>query len=154
MMLMKRRDFLKLGAAAGSMATLYGCAAGGNKASGHVVVVGGGYGGTTLAKYLRMWSEGGVQVTLIERNPTFISCPMSNLVIGGFKTIEDITVSYDNLKNRWQVRVIQDEVVAVDAAKRSISLARDGSMTYDRLVLSPGVDFMFDQIPGLNNAAA
>ena len=154
MMLMKRRDFLKLGAAAGSMAALHGCAAGGNKASGHVVVVGGGYGGATLAKYLRMWSEGGVQVTLIERNPAFVSCPMSNLVIGGFKALEDITVSYDNLKNKWQVRVIQDEVVAVDAAKRSISLARGGSMTYDRLVLSPGVDFMFDQIPGLNDAAA
>jgi sulfide dehydrogenase [flavocytochrome c] flavoprotein chain len=154
MMLMKRRDFLKLGAAAGSMAALHGCAAGGNKASGHVVVVGGGYGGATLAKYLRMWSEGGVQVTLIERNPAFVSCPMSNLVIGGFKTIEDITVSYDNLKNKWQIRVIQDEVVAVDAAKRSISLARGGNMTYDRLVLSPGVDFMFDQIPGLNDAAA
>ncbi len=72
MMLMKRRDFLKLGAAAGSMAALHGCAAGGNKASGHVVVVGGGYGGATLAKYLRMWSEGGVQVTLIERNPAFV----------------------------------------------------------------------------------
>jgi len=117
-------------------------------------VVGGGYGGATLAKYLRMWSEGGVQVTLIERNPAFVSCPMSNLVIGGFKALEDITVSYDNLKSKWQVRVIQDEVVAVDAAKRSISLARGGSMTYDRLVLSPGVDFMFDQIPGLNDAAA
>ena len=154
MMLMKRRDFLKLGAAAGSMAALYGCAAGGNKASGHVVVVGGGYGGATLAKYLRLWSAGGVQVTLIERNPAFVSCPMSNLVIGGFKTLEYITVSYDNLKTKWQVRVIQDEVVAVDAAKRSISLAKGGSMTYDRLVLSPGVDFMFDQLPGLNNAAA
>jgi sulfide dehydrogenase [flavocytochrome c] flavoprotein subunit len=69
MMLMKRRDFLKVGAAAGAMASLYGCA-GGGKASGHVVVVGGGYGGATIAKYLRMWSEGGVQVTLIERNPT------------------------------------------------------------------------------------
>jgi len=153
MMLMKRRDFLKAGAAAGAMASLYGCA-GGGKASGHVVVVGGGYGGATIAKYLRMWSEGGVQVTLIERNPTFISCPISNLVIGGTKTMEDITVSYDGLKNKWGVRVIQDEVVAVDAAKRSISLKAGGAMTYDRLVLSPGVDFMWDQIPGLNNADA
>ena len=153
MMLMKRRDFLKAGAAASAMAPLYGCA-GGGKASGHVVVVGGGYGGATIAKYLRMWSEGGVQVTLIERNPTFISCPISNLVIGGTKTMEDITVSYDGLKNKWGVRVIQDDVVAVDAAKRSISLAKGGAMTYDRLVLSPGVDFMWDQIPGLNNAAA
>ncbi len=153
MMLMKRRDFLKVGAAAGAMASLYGCA-GGGKASGHVVVVGGGYGGATVAKYLRMWSEGGVQVTLIERNPTFISCPISNLVIGGTKTMEDITVSYDGLKNKWGVRVVQDDVIAVDSAKKTISLKAGGSMSYDRLVLSPGVDFMFDQIPGLNNADA
>ena len=153
MMLMKRRDFLKVGAVAGAMASIYGCA-GGGKASGHVVVVGGGYGGATIAKYLRMWSEGGVQVTLIERNPTFISCPISNLVIGGQKTMEDITISYDGLKNKWGVRVIQDDVVAVNTEKRSISLAKGGSMNYDRLVLSPGVDFMFDQIPGLNNADA
>ena len=150
---MIRRDFLKAGTAAGALASLYGCA-GGSKASGHVVVVGGGFGGATMAKHLRMWSEGSVQVTLIERNPTFISCPISNLVIGGTKTMEDITVSYDGLKNRWGVRLIQDDVVAVDTAKRSISLAKGGSMTYDRLVLSPGVDFMFDLVPGLNNAAA
>jgi len=153
MMLMKRRDFLKVGAAAGAMATLYGCA-GGGKASGHVVVVGGGYGGATIAKYLRMWSEGGVQVTLIERNPTFISCPISNLVIGGLKTMEDITVSYDGLRSKWGVRIVQDEVSAVNPEKRSISLKSGGTMSYDRLVLSPGVDFMFDQIPNLNNADA
>jgi sulfite dehydrogenase len=153
MMLMKRRDFLKVGAAAGAMASLYGCA-GGGKPSGHVVVVGGGYGGATMAKYLRMWSEGSVQVTLIERNPTFISCPISNLVIGGTKTMEDITVSYDGLKNKWGVRVVQDDVVAVDAAKKTVSLKAGGSMSYDRLVLSPGVDFMFDQIPALTSADA
>jgi len=154
MMPMKRRDFLKAGAAAGAMASLYGCAGGGGKASGHVVVVGGGYGGATVAKYLRMWSEGGVQVTLIERNPAFISCPISNLVIGGTKTMEDITVSYDGLKNKWGVRLIQDEVVAVDAGKRTISLKAGGAMAYDRLVLSPGVDFLWDQVPGLNNPEA
>ena len=153
MILMKRRDFLKVGAAAGAMASLYGCA-GGGKASGHVVVVGGGYGGATVAKYLRMWSEGSVQVTLIERNPTFISCPISNLVIGGQKTMEDITVSYDGLKNKWGVRVVQDNVLEIDAAKKTIALKAGGAMSYDRLVLSPGVDFMFDQIPGLNNADA
>lgn len=154
MMPMKRRDFLKAGAAAGAMASLYGCAGGGGKASGHVVVVGGGYGGATVAKYLRMWSEGGVQVTLIERNPAFISCPISNLVIGGTKTMADITVSYDGLKNKWGVRLIRDEVVAVDAGKRTISLKAGGAMTYDRLVLSPGVDFLWDQVPGLNNPEA
>ena len=153
MMLMKRRDFLKVGAAAGAVASLYGCAAG-NKAGGHVVVVGGGFGGATVAKYLRMWSEGSVQVTLIERNPSFVSCPISNLVIGGSKTMEDITVSYDNLKSKWGVRVIQDDVVSVDGAKRSVKLAKGGDLSYDRLVLSPGIEFMFEQIPGLNNAAA
>ena len=75
------------------------------------------------------------QVTLIERNPTFISCPISNLVIGGTKTMENITVSYDGLKNKWGVRVIQDDVVAVDAAKKTVSLKAGGTMTYDRLVL-------------------
>jgi sulfite dehydrogenase len=153
MMLMKRRDFLKVGAAAGAMASLYGCA-GGGKPSGHVVVVGGGYGGATTAKYLRMWSEGSVQVTLIERNPTFISCPISNLVIGGTQKMEDITVSYDGLKNKWGVRVIQDDVVAVDPAKKTVSLKAGGSMAYDRLVLSPGIDFMFNDIPALTSADA
>ncbi|MBF1164589.1 MAG: FAD-dependent oxidoreductase [Dechloromonas agitata] len=152
-MLMKRRDFLKAGAAAGAMASLYGCA-GGGKASGHVVVVGGGYGGATVAKYLRMWSEGGVQVTLIERNPTFISCPISNLVIGGTKAMEDITISYEGLRSKWGVRVIQDDVVAVDAAKKTVSLKGGSALSYDRLVLSPGVDFMWDEIPGLKSAEA
>ncbi len=153
MMLMKRRDFLKVGAAAGAMASMYGCA-GGGKASGHVVVVGGGYGGATIAKYLRMWSEGGVQVTLIERNPTFISCPISNLVIHGSKSMEDITVSYDGLKNKWGVRIIQDEVAGVDATKKTVSLKSGGNVSYDRLVLSPGVDFMWNEIPALANADA
>ena len=153
MMLMKRRDFLKAGAAAGAMASLCGCA-GGGKASGHVVVVGGGYGGATVAKYLRMWSEGGVQVTLIERNPTFISCPISNLVIGGQKTMEDITISYEGLRSKWGVRVIQDDVVAVDAAKKTVSLKGGSALSYDRLVLSPGVDFMWDEIPALKSAEA
>ena len=153
MMLMKRRDFLKAGAAAGAMASLYGCA-GGGQPRGHVVVVGGGYGGATTAKYLRMWSEGSVQVTLIERNPTFISCPISNLVIGGTQKMEDITISYDGLKNKWGVRVIQDDVVAVDPAKKAVSLKAGGSMAYDRLVLSPGIDFMWNEIPALASADA
>ena len=153
MMLMKRRDFLKAGAAAGALAALYGCA-GMGKASGHVVVVGGGYGGATAAKYLRMWSQGGVQVTLVERNPTFVSCPMSNLVVGGTRSMEEITVSYDGLKNTWGVRIIQDDVLAVDPAKRSLRLAKGGELSYDRLVLSPGIEFMWDEIPGLDSTAA
>ncbi len=153
MMLMKRRDFLKAGAAATALASLYGCA-GGTRASGHVVVVGGGFGGATAAKYLRLWSEGGIQVTLVERHAEFVSCPISNLVIGGVKTLADITVPYDNLRNRWGIRVIQDEATGIDAGKRTVKLAKGGELSYDRLVLSPGVDFLWDQIPGLAKADA
>ena len=150
---MQRRNFLKAGAAAAALAALYGCTAG-TKSSGHVVIVGGGYGGATAAKYLRMWSGGGVQVTLVERNPQFTSCPISNLVIGGMKTMADITHDYDTLRGKWGVRVIQDEVLGVDSGKRSVRLAKGGELSYDRLVLSPGVDFLWDQVPGLNSADA
>ncbi|MGE5490460.1 MAG: FCSD flavin-binding domain-containing protein [Actinomycetota bacterium] len=151
MALLKRRDFLKAGTAAAALASLYGCA-GGAKSSGHVVVVGGGFGGATVAKYLRMWSEGAVQVTLIERNPQFISCPVSNLVIGGTRQLSDITIGYGNLRDKWGVRVIQDDASAIDPERRTVRLASGGQLSYDRLILSPGIDFQFDQIPGLNSA--
>ena len=147
-----RRDFLKSAGMLGAGSTLLGLAdcTGMARASGvHVVVVGGGYGGATVAKYLRMWSEGRVSVTLIERNTEFISCPMSNLVIGGLKNMADITISYDNLRSRWGVKVITDEVLALDASKRTVSTARNGVIAYDRVVLSPGIDFMSERIGGL-----
>lgn len=149
-----RRDFLKTAgvAAAGSttLAGLSACATVGGKSRGHVVIVGGGYGGATTAKYLRMWSKGAVDVTLIERNPTFISCPISNLVIGGIKQMEDITVSYDNLMSKWGVKLITDEVTAVDSAKRTVTTAKHGTVGYDRLVLSPGIDFIPNAVAGLD----
>ena len=151
-----RREFLKGAALAGGVVALpglSGCAMG-SKARGHVVVVGGGFGGATVAKYLRMWSQMGVDVTLVERNPQFISCPISNLVIGGDKQMADITMSYDGLRNTWGVKVLQDTVTAVDAAARKVTLASGGVLSYDRLVLSPGIEFMYDQVPGLETEAA
>lgn len=151
-----RREFLKGAALAGgsvALPGLSGCTIG-SKARGHVVVVGGGFGGATVAKYLRMWSQQGVDVTLVERNPQFISCPISNLVISGDKQMSDITLSYDGLRNTWGVKVLQDTVTAVDAAARKVTLASGGVLSYDRLVLSPGVEFMYDQVPGLESEAA
>ncbi len=151
-----RREFLKGAALAGGVVALpglSGCAMG-SKARGHVVVVGGGFGGATVAKYLRMWSQMGVDVTLVERNPQFISCPISNLVIGGDKQMADITMSYDGLRNTWGVKVLQDTVTAVDAAARKVTLASGGVLSYDRFVLSPGIEFMYDQVPGLETEAA
>lgn len=148
-----RRTFLKAGVGTAVLAGLQGCT-NGSKASGHVVVVGGGYGGATVARYLRMWSAGQVQVTLIERDPKFISCPISNLVIGGSKTMADITLGYDNLRTRWGISVIHDEVVSVDDASRTVKLSGGDVLSFDRLVLSPGVDFMWDRIPGLKSPEA
>ncbi len=114
---------------------------------GRVVVVGGGFGGATCAHYLKMWG-GNIDVTLVERNPAFISCPLSNLVVGGFRAMSDITRGYDSLKATG-VKVMQDEVVAIDPVKKSVRLKSGSSLAYDRLVVSPGVDFMYEQVGGL-----
>lgn len=149
--MLNRREFLKTAGALTAGTAAFGSAFASTpaKAGGHVVIVGGGYGGATAAKYLRMWSNGSVKVTLVERNAQFISCPISNLVIGGMKQLEDITVSYDNLRKRWGVDVITDEVVGLDPAKREIRLGGGKTLSYDRAVVSPGVDFMPERIEGL-----
>jgi NADPH-dependent 2,4-dienoyl-CoA reductase/sulfur reductase-like enzyme len=156
-MSVQRREFLKaLGGAsalAASMASFPGCTTM-TPSSGKVVIVGGGYGGATAARYIRMWSDGRVDVTLVEPNPDFISCPLSNLVLGGSKTLADLTVSYDNLARRHGVRFVRDTATAIDADKRVVKLARGADLPYDRLILSPGVDFLWDKIPSLDNAAA
>lgn len=150
----QRRDFLKAIGAASAIAALPGCTtlAGGPRAK--VVVIGGGFGGATVAKYLRMWSDGRIEVTLVEPNPEFISCPLSNLVIGGSKQIADVTVSYDQLARRRGVTIIRDTAIGIDAAKRTVKLAGGQELPYDRLVLSPAVDFMWDKVPSLVSADA
>ena len=122
--------------------SLAGCATRPGSASGpsigRVVVVGGGFGGATAARYLRLWG-GNVDVTLVERNPQFISCPMSNLVVGGYKQMADITRGYDSLK-ALGVKVVQGEVTAIDAAAKKVRLASGAELAYDRLIVSPGID--------------
>jgi sulfide dehydrogenase [flavocytochrome c] flavoprotein chain len=119
---------------------------------GRVVVVGGGFGGATAARYLRMWG-GNVDVTLVERNANFISCPISNLVLGGYKQMADITRSYDGLK-AMGVKLVQGDVTAIDATAKKVRLAGGAELAYDRLVVSPGIDFINDQIAGLASPAA
>ncbi|HPP83941.1 MAG TPA: FAD/NAD(P)-binding oxidoreductase, partial [Rubrivivax sp.] len=157
-----RRRLLAGGSALGGLAalSLAGCAGGPSGTSGasgtssasigRVVVIGGGFGGATAARYLRLWG-GNVDVTLIERNPDFVSCPISNLVIGGFKTIGDVTRSYDGLRAAG-VQIVQGDVVAIDAGARKVRLAGGTEYGYDRLVLSPGIDFMWEQVGGLQAA--
>ena len=149
---LSRRKLLALAAVGTTLSALAGCAStGGSKTIGRVVVVGAGFGGATAAKYIRLWSQGAIAVTVVESNREFISCPMSNLVIGGSKTMKDITLSYAGL-DKHGVRMVYDTVTAVDADKREVRLASGGTLPYDRLVLSPGVDFMYEGIAGMNAA--
>jgi NADPH-dependent 2,4-dienoyl-CoA reductase/sulfur reductase-like enzyme len=122
-------------------------------ASPKIVVIGGGYGGATAARYAALWGGDGVDVTLVERDAAFVSCPLSNLVLAGSKSIADVTVAYSSLAKRG-VRVIQDTAVSVDAQRRRVVLARGPELAYDRLILSPGIDFFFDRVNGLSTADA
>jgi sulfide dehydrogenase [flavocytochrome c] flavoprotein subunit len=119
---------------------------------GRVLVVGGGYGGATAARYLRKWGGEGLDVTLVEREPVFISCPLSNLVLGGSRRIEDLTLSYEGLKKAG-VKVLQDEVTAIDPVTHKASFGRSQAERYDRIVLSPGVDLNFGAVQGLDTEA-
>jgi sulfide dehydrogenase [flavocytochrome c] flavoprotein subunit len=151
---MQRRHFLQTGSALGAMGLISGCASVNTGKGPKVVVIGAGYAGATAAKYIRMWSDYGIQVTLVEPNPTFISCPISNLVIGGSKTLADITTPYDNLVKRHGVQLVQDRVLSIDADKRVVQLASGSSLPYDRLIVSPGVDFMWETLPGMAREGA
>ena len=142
-----RRRLLTAGAAWGGLA-LAGCASTPSGPSlGRVVVIGGGFGGSTAARYLRMWG-GNVDVTLVERNPLFVSCPISNLVVGGFRQMTDITRGYEGL-SAMGVKVVQGDVTAIDAAAKKVRLASGAELGYDRLIVSPGIDFMNEQVGGL-----
>ena len=150
-----RRDFAKSVGALSlvSAAGITGCASIGGVAKPKVVVVGGGYGGATAAKYIAMWSEGKIDVTLVERDAQFVSCPLSNLVLGGSKSIGDISVAYGGLA-KYGVKHVKGEATGFDATKKTLSLADGTTLAYDRLILSPGIDFMLESLPGLASAEA
>jgi len=144
-----RRQFLKqlaAGAAAGVSVPALASAP-------RVVVVGGGFGGATAAKYIRMWAPD-IQVTMVERNREFISCPLSNRVLSGQVELVDLTRGYGTLSSKYSVEVIYDEAAGIDPDKRELALASGDVLPYDRLILSPGLDLLFDDIPGLREPQA
>lgn len=145
-----RRQFLQLAGASGL--TLLGGQAAFAKASGHVVVIGGGFGGATAAKYLRKLAPG-TQVTLIEPSKSYITCPGSNWVIGGMRKMGDITQSYNGLK-KLGVKVVHDSVSVINPEKKELGLKGGKKLSYDRLIVSPGIDFKWDAIEGYNEAAS
>ncbi|WP_120634663.1 NAD(P)/FAD-dependent oxidoreductase [Ruegeria sp. EL01] len=125
-------------------------------ADGHakprVVVVGGGAGGATAARYIAKDSKGEINVTLIEPTRTYYTCFFSNLYLGGFKEIEDIGHSYGGLA-AGGVNVVHDWAVGVDRDAKTVSLAGGGNVKYDKLILSPGIDFVDMAVPGWDISA-
>jgi sulfide dehydrogenase [flavocytochrome c] flavoprotein subunit len=152
---MRRRDFLGL-ALAGSASVSMAAAAGKHgqarrQGLGRVVVVGAGYGGATAARHLRLLSGGRIDVILVDRNADFVSCPVSNRVLGGRKTLEQLTFGYDALRKNHGVKFMQGSVTAIDADKSTIAVAGT-KLSYDRLIVAPGIDFIYDAFPGLAGA--
>jgi sulfide dehydrogenase [flavocytochrome c] flavoprotein subunit len=152
-MSLSRRRFVKQlatfavgGAAAGLRSRAF---AGG----GCVVVVGAGFGGATAAKYIRIWAPD-VQVTLVERNREFISCPLSNRILAGQIELVDLTRGYGALSSKYGIDVVYDEVVRINPDNQELALADGDVLPYDRLIVSPGVDLVFDEIPGLTDPGA
>lgn len=149
-MALSRRAFIKFASAAGLACAMPTRA---HAAGARVVVVGGGYGGATAAKYLRMWAPE-LEVTLVERDREFISCPLSNRILAGAATLSDLTRDYSTLASNWGVKVVHDEAVRIDPDKRVVHLGAGDSLSYDRVIVSPGVDVLFDAVPGWESEAS
>jgi len=143
-MTLNRRTFIGTGAAAALTAPMV-------RAAGHgkprVVVVGGGAGGATAARYIAKDSNGEIDVTLIEPTRTYYTCFFSNLYLGGFKTIDDLGHTYGGLAASG-VNVVHDWAVGVDRDAKTVSLAGGASLPYDKLILSPGIDFVDGAVEG------
>jgi len=149
-----RRSFLKF-LAVGSAISSAGLspARGGAQSSAHVVIIGGGTGGATAAKYLKLGDET-LRVTVIEANRKYRRCYGSSEVLTGDASYDDITITYDSLKDKYGVKFLFDTVVAVDPQTQMINLKSGETVSYDRLIVSPGLDFIWDGTNGYSEAVA
>ncbi|MCB1734654.1 MAG: FCSD flavin-binding domain-containing protein [Gammaproteobacteria bacterium] len=149
-MAFNRREFVKLTGATAGLATLGLPLVSRAKGSVSIVVIGGGYGGATAAKYCRAYMPD-AKVTLIEKNKYYYSCPFSNEVLGGESKIEDVRFGYDGIASHG-IDVVIDEVTGVDPAAKSVATKGGKNVSYDYLVVSPGVSFK-NNIEGYDEAA-
>ena len=139
---LSRRHFLKAAGAASALAAIPRIVSA-QTTSPRVVVVGGGFGGATVAKYLRMWG-GNVQVTLVEPSTNYIACVLSNLVLSNAISLTRITLGYSSLQTNHGVSVVQGRTISIDPPGNRITVQTASGMQdleYDHLVLSPGIDF-------------
>lgn len=113
-----------------------------------VVVIGGGAGGATAARYIAKDSDGAIDVTLIDDSEMFTTCFFSNLYVGGYRSFESITHSYDTLQSSYGITKVTGRASSVDRAAKTVTMADGSSIPYDRLVVSPGIDLIWDSVPG------
>ncbi len=150
-MAISRRQFITLtGAATLSIASGH---AFGQSSKGRVVVIGGGFGGATAARYIRKLDPA-IEVTLLEPNPHYITCPMGNAVMAGFVDLKSITHGYGSLRDQSGVKVIHDLAVDIDPVAKTVRLQGGDRLAYDRLVVSPGIDFRWHEIEGYDQTTS
>lgn len=149
---MKRRQFLTRTGAVMAASLMFPAVVRADLKAARILVVGAGYGGATAAKYLRLLSDHTANVTLIEPELAFVSCPLSNLVIGGSSTLSELTVSYESLQKQHGITLVRDWVTGIDPLKKVVQLKSGQTLGYDKLVLSPGIGLMMDSIEGLVQA--
>jgi len=149
-MTLNRRAFIGTGAAATAMLSAPMLGAQGKP---RVVVVGGGAGGATAARYIAKDSDGAIDVTLVEPSRAYYTCFFSNLYIGGFRDLSSIGHSYGTLASDYGVNVVHDWAVGIDRDAKTVALAGGAVLPYDRLIISPGIDFVEDAVPGWSVAA-
>ncbi len=151
---MTRRHFISLtGSAAGLL--LPACQTNPIRPSqsAHVIIIGGGFGGATAAKYIRRLSPS-TRITLIEPNITYTRCPGSNWVLGGFKQVDSLSLTYQTLSSQYDIKLIHQKVSSIDPDKHTITTEHQQTLRYDRLIVAPGIDFKWDTIEGLDESTA
>ncbi|MBO6756081.1 MAG: FAD-dependent oxidoreductase [Roseibium sp.] len=147
-----RRGFSVLaGASAATLAMPYYARAQGKPKA---VVIGGGAGGGTAARYMAKDAGDEMDVTLIEANAMYTTCFFSNLYLGGFRTFESITHGYDTLASNYGITVVNAMADMVDRDAKTVALADGSKVPYDRLIVAPGIDLIYDSVPGYSEAAA
>ena len=151
---LNRRQFIKLAGGTGILASSLGLVACSPQAtaSGRVVIIGGGFGGATCAKYLNRFDPN-LEITLVEPKQQFVTCPFSNAVLGGLREMDSITHSYRTHEKRG-IKIVHARVQEIDPAGKKVMLDNGNTQEYDRLVVSPGIDFRWEDVEGMSAAAS
>lgn len=148
-----RRKFIKLLAGSGALLSATGLLSGCSKgSSAKIVIIGGGFGGSTCAKYLQRF-DNSLDITLVEPSTRFITCPFSNMVINGMQSLESISHDYNAQKNRG-INIVHARAQVIDAVVKMVALDNGDVLQYDKLVMSPGIDFKWDEVEGMEAADA